>query len=210
LEKNETHLRAMPGAFFLVQRWHAHAGRLEIVHRTGVLHRKKAKPVPTVKSGQSIDLDLHYEATRDLKTEREKWTQEFHLTKPGLIMTQGCKKDDLTRNETAKAVFTAGVVELRQNHTVVCVAKRQCFETLKRGLHERPYLGVQVRSSIDDVIRALLLLLCIAWCEEIVSPADDRRDHFMHVMRHEVTEDGLLHEEQETCDNDTPARGGRV
>lgn len=204
LEKNETHLRAMPGAFFLAQRWHAHAGKLEIVHRTGILHRKKAKPVPTAKDGQSIDFDVHYEAMRDLKTEEEHWNQEFHLSKPGLVMSQGRQGLEQSGDDARAAQVKTAVVELHQNNALVCVAKRQCFENLKRGLHERPYLGVQVRSSIDDITGSLLLLLCIAWCEEAVSPADDRREHFMHVMRHEVTEEGFVHEEEETWDNENP------
>merc|ERR1719161_2680504 len=106
-------------------------------------------------------------------------------------MSQGRQGLEQSGDDARAAQVKTAVVELHQNNALVCVAKRQCFENLKRGLHERPYLGVQVRSSIDDITGSLLLLLCIAWCEEAVSPADDRREHFMHVMRHEVTEEGL-------------------
>merc|ERR1719454_1344031 len=90
----------------------------------------------------------------------------------------------------------------------VCVARKQRFAgTL--GKVCRPYLGVQIKpsklnekpgeaeeqeglegKSLLDTHELMLLLMCLAWSEETMSPAVDRTEHFINAMRARAGEQG--------------------
>lgn len=90
----------------------------------------------------------------------------------------------------------------------VCVARKQRFAgTL--GKVCRPYLGVQIKpskvekkdeeeedadglegKSLLDTQELILLLMCLAWSEETMSPTVDRTEHFIQAMRARAGEQG--------------------
>jgi len=90
----------------------------------------------------------------------------------------------------------------------VCVARKQRFAgTL--GKVCRPYLGVQIKpskleksdkeaddpdgfegKSLLDTQELMLLLMCLAWSEETMSPTVDRTEHFVQAMRARSGEQG--------------------
>merc|ERR1719161_1463687 len=90
----------------------------------------------------------------------------------------------------------------------VCVARKQRFAgTL--GKVCRPYLGVQIKpskfekssaeneeqdglegKSLLDTHELMLLLMCLAWSEETMSPTVDRTEHFINAMRARSGEQG--------------------
>lgn len=92
----------------------------------------------------------------------------------------------------------------------VCVARKQRFAGAL-GKVEQPYLGVQIKPSetaenkakaggedergdrlkaLLDVHGLMLLLMCLAWSEETMSPQIDMTDRFVHAMRTEAGDQG--------------------
>jgi len=187
--------------------------RRSALQRNNQLCMTAVKPRPTPSASDMImmgmtiatqaKLDQHSSSTAaktkfDPSTER--WVQTICVDNGAYkLMVEPSKNPD----KQHKNMKQMNAVRVLYRGKKVCIARKQRFAGAL-GKVEQPYLGVQIKptdrqepaemsgavddetamlSSLLDTHGLMLLLLCLAWSEETMSPQQDMTDRFVTAMR---------------------------
>jgi len=179
----------------------------------------KERPTPTAEKMEQMGMTIATQAKNtsigweaaERKSERgrgdERWIQPIGVSSKNykLSIEPPSVNDKFHGN-----VEDINVLRILYQGKKVCVARKQRFAgTL--GKVCRPYLGVQIKpskfeksdaekldeqegglegKSLLDTHELMLLLMCLAWSEETMSPTVDRTEHFIQAMRARAGEQG--------------------
>lgn len=144
----------------------------------------------------------------------ERWVQSiavddenYRLKIDKVEKSKAEKGDEESQERLHSRLESMSVLRVRHNKRTVCVAKKQRFAGTPGNVCQ-PFLGVQIaptgstpdRSPPDpdlpdltsflDSRGLMLLLLCLAWSEETMSPVIDASQKFINAMRANPGEPG--------------------
>jgi len=200
IEKSRAELAAKPGAFHMLQAWHATASRLEMkIKKSGLwlVQTDHEKLVPA--ECWAMNMNVKYVARKDRNSSSESWCTQFALSDPSYKMFA-----DPGGSITSTAM---NVVRVFHKDELVCVARRQSFEQSMGNYYSRPFLGIQIKGSASTLCprsmssesglgvpshllapcgggAALLpLLLVLVWGEDAVQVPKDYREIYVQRMR---------------------------
>lgn len=138
--------------------------------------------------------------------ETERWVQSIAVDDPNYRLTidkvekpKGEKGDEDEEQRLHSRLEGMSVLRIRHKKKIVCVAKKQRFAGTPGNVCQ-PFLGVQIAptgnappeppdgdlpdlTSFLDSSGLMLLLLCLAWSEETMSPVVDASQKFINAMR---------------------------
>lgn len=192
--------------------------RRSALHRTGGVcgSAVKLRPTPSSKEMQMMAMTIATQAKRDqgepdvsgavrYDETTERWVQTITVDNPAYRLVL-----EPPQNEEQQHALMESMNVLRVTHRgeKVAVARKQRFAGAL-GKVCQPYLGVQIKPSQDgprngsvdhddlktkmllqDPGELMLMLLCLAWSEETMSPTSDLTDRFVHAMRAAPHEQG--------------------
>lgn len=136
----------------------------------------------------------------------ERWVQTIGVSSKNYKLSVELPQSNEKHHRNLEDI---SVLRILYQGKKVCVARKQRFAgTL--GKVCRPYLGVQIKpsklseksgteaeeqeglegKSLLDTHELMLLLMCLAWSEETMSPTVDRTEHFINAMRARSGEQG--------------------
>jgi len=207
MEKTETHLRAKPGEFVRVQVWKVTCNSWVYEMRRSALHRKSAlcysavkeRPTPCAEKMEQMGMTIASQARKRPGEKDERWVQTIGVSSKNYKLSV---EPPTTQDKHHKNLEDMNVLRILYQGKKVCVARKQRFAGCL-GKVCRPYLGVQIKPSKNEVVpkendedqddlqgkslldthELMLLLMCLAWSEETMSPTVDRTDHFIQAMR---------------------------
>jgi len=191
--------------------------RRSALHRKSALcySAVKERPTPTAEKMEQMGMTIATQAKNSLsegvgETKMRKGSDERWIQTVGVSSKNYKLSIELpAKNEKFHAqVEDINVLRILYQGKKVCVARKQRFAgTL--GKVCRPYLGVQIKpskfersdkeaddpdslegKSLLDTHELMLLLMCLAWSEETMSPTVDRTERFVQAMRLRSGEQG--------------------
>jgi hypothetical protein len=193
--------------------------RRSALHRKSALcySAVKERPTPTAEQMEQMGMTIATQAKSNLGelTEGsgsgakgkadERWVQSIGVSSKNYKLSV---EPPQTNEKHHQGLEDISVLRILHQGKKVCVARKQRFAgTL--GKVCRPYLGVQIKpsklnekmaeseeqdglegKSLLDTHELMLLLMCLAWSEETMSPTVDRTEHFINAMRARSGEQG--------------------
>lgn len=192
--------------------------RRSALHRKSALcySAVKERPTPTAEKMEQMGMTIATQAknpsigTQEAEAKSkgtagdERWVQTIGVSSKNYKLSVEPPQGNERHHRSLEDI---NVLRILYHGKKVCVARKQRFAgTL--GKVCRPYLGVQIKpskvnegtedeenaglegKSLLDTHELMLLLMCLAWSEETMSPTVDRTEHFINAMRAKSGEQG--------------------
>jgi len=191
--------------------------RRSALHRKSALcySAVKERPTPTADKMEQMGMTIATQAKNSIgqpdeaasRTAKidERWVQTIGVSSNNYKLSV---EPPASNEKHHRNLEDISVLRILYQGKKVCVARKQRFAgTL--GKVCRPYLGVQIKpskferagaeaveqeglegKSLLDTHELMLLLMCLAWSEETMSPTVDRTEHFINAMRARAGEQG--------------------
>eukprot|EP00420_Gonyaulax_spinifera_P028469 CAMPEP_0197913002 /NCGR_PEP_ID=MMETSP1439-20131203/75858_1 /TAXON_ID=66791 /ORGANISM="Gonyaulax spinifera, Strain CCMP409" /LENGTH=335 /DNA_ID=CAMNT_0043534829 /DNA_START=1 /DNA_END=1008 /DNA_ORIENTATION=+ len=218
MEKTETHLRAKPGEFVRVQIWKLTCNSMVQEKRPKAQEGKRCfskaateRPTPSATDIQMCTMSIASQAKLDLVTgeegeantldkDSERWVQVISSESRAYRFVVDHPRGGNMYHKSLKSI---GIMQILYRGKKVCVARKQRFAGAL-GKVEQPFLGVQIDptklakpSEEENIIPCLLdtnslmlLLMCLAWSEETMTPHLDMSKTLAQAMRADPSERG--------------------
>jgi len=170
----------------------------------------KPRPTPSASDMLMMGMTIATQAKLDKDPQTgnyikksERWVQTIGVNNHSYKLTVEPLRS--AKEKEHKEMKTMNVMRILFRGKKVCIARKQRFAGAL-GKVEQPYLGVQIKpsdpndvavnrmkseeeedhmfkDSLLDTHGLMLLLLCLAWSEETMSPQLDMTDRFIQAMR---------------------------